>query len=171
MNEDVSRRAFGVAGGGALAAMALAGTASAQEKADDGVKTEFLFDVVGELEDPIEMGELPEGARRIYYMKGGTVEGPRIKATVLPGGGDWFRTRGDGVGLLDVRVVIKTDDDALIYITYRGMVHQNADGLYFRTTPWFETSSEKYAWLNKVMAIGIGVPSPGKITYKVYAIK
>jgi hypothetical protein len=41
---------------------------------------------------------------------------------------------------------------------------------YFRTAPLFETSASKYAWLNHVLAVGIGNLSPGKVGYTVYAI-
>ena len=110
---------------------------------------------------------MPDGGRQIFYAKGGTVNGPRIKAKVLPGGGDWFRRRSDGVGILDVRATMETDDGALVYVQYKGMVR----GEYFRVVPWFETASEKYAWMNKLIAVGIRQPSdPGQIRYKVYEI-
>jgi len=41
---------------------------------------------------------------------------------------------------------------------------------YFRTTPVFETASEKYGWLNRIVAVGIGRMTPTGVGYKVYAI-
>jgi len=41
---------------------------------------------------------------------------------------------------------------------------------YFRVTPILETASEKYGWLNRVIAVGIGRVTPTGVTYKVYAI-
>ena len=41
---------------------------------------------------------------------------------------------------------------------------------YFRTTPVFETSSEKYGWLNRIVAVGVGKLGKNKVTYKVYKI-
>ena len=42
---------------------------------------------------------------------------------------------------------------------------------YFRTNPVFETSSPKYAWLNHTIAVGVGRFLPGKVAYRVFAIK
>jgi hypothetical protein len=42
---------------------------------------------------------------------------------------------------------------------------------YFRTTPFFETASEKYAWLNKLVAVGVGRRTRTGVVYSVYAIK
>ena len=41
---------------------------------------------------------------------------------------------------------------------------------YFRTTPVFETSSEKYGWLNRIVAVGVGKLGKNKVMYKVYMI-
>jgi Protein of unknown function (DUF3237) len=32
----------------------------------------------------------------------------------------------------------------------------DAQSYYFRTSPMFETASDRYGWLNRVVAIGIG---------------
>jgi hypothetical protein len=80
----------------------------------------------------------------------------------------WLLVRRDGAGQLDVRITIKTDDEALIYMRYEGILAGEAlprvlggeavppAEYYFRTTPYFETSSQKYAWLNKIVAVGVG---------------
>jgi hypothetical protein len=41
---------------------------------------------------------------------------------------------------------------------------------YFRTAPLFETASERYGWLNRVLGIGIGRRTLGKVSYTVYSI-
>ena len=40
--------------------------------------------------------------------------------------GDWLLLRADGAGQLDVRITIKTDDEALIYMRYEGIVAGDA---------------------------------------------
>jgi hypothetical protein len=40
---------------------------------------------------------------------------------VLPDGGDWLLMRPDGVLEQDVRITLKTDDGAFIYVRYAGM--------------------------------------------------
>jgi hypothetical protein len=150
------------------------------------VKTEFLFDLKAEFDwiGALDMGTTPNGSRRFFYVKGGVIEGPRIKGVVLPGGGDWPTTHADKSTILDVRIIAHTDDGAVIYVYYRGVSTLRLDTLgrilkgetvdpseyYFRITPVFETASEKYGWLNRIVAVGIGQVIPSGIAYKVYGI-
>ena len=58
---------------------------------------------------------------RIAEVSGGSVIGERLNGTVKGNAAaDWMRTSKDGIASLDVRVVVETDDGALIYITYEG---------------------------------------------------
>jgi hypothetical protein len=52
---------------------------------------------------------------------GGTFSGPKLKGQVLSGGGDWLLFRKDGAAQLDVRSTLRTEDGALIYVSYRGI--------------------------------------------------
>lgn len=167
MNPDLSRREILTAGGVTLAA-ALASPAVQAAETEDGLKSQVLFNMTATLEAPQQIGATHEGNRSIFYATGGTIDGPKVKGTVLPGGGDWFRMRDDGVGELDVRATFKTDDGALVYSHYKGVLNP-ATG-YFRTTPRFETSSEKYQWLTKLVAIGVGTAGQGSVSYTVYQI-
>jgi hypothetical protein len=111
------------------------------------------------------------GARRIVPVTGGTFAGPKLKGTALPGGADWMLARPDGVNELNVRVTLRTDDEQLIYVTYRGLLFTPKGGeQYWRTTPIFETASPKYDWLTKIIAVGVGKTVPGKAAYSVYQI-
>ena len=72
-------------------------------------------------------------------------------------GADWLRVMPGGNLRTDIRATIKTDDGALIYITYNGILShtpQSFDRLmkgetltakdhYFVTAPTLETASEK----------------------------
>ena len=111
------------------------------------------------------------GTRRIVPVTGGTFEGPKLKGAALGGGADWILVRPDGVNELNVRVTLKTDDEQLIYITYRGLMFTPKGGeLYWRTTPIFETGAAKYDWLTKIIAVGVGKTVPGKAAYSIYQI-
>ena len=146
--------------------------------------SEFLYEVSVDLETPQNVGATPHGNRQIFYVKGGTFEGPKLKGEVLPGGGDWFMFRPDGAGELDVRATVRTDDGHLIYTYYRGILNAPPEVLqrvaageavdpseyYFRTTPVFETASEKYGWLNRIVAVGVGRVKPNWVGYTVYAV-
>lgn len=148
------------------------------------LKAEFLCDVSVHLERPHVIGSTPHGMRQIFYVKGGTVEGPKVKGEALPGGGDWLLIRPDGAGELDVRATLRTDDGDLIYTYYHGIINASPEVVarvqrgetvdpseyYFRTAPFYETASEKYGWLNRVVAVGIGRLAPNWVGYKVYAI-
>ena len=130
-----------------------------------------LFEMSATLERFDDLGMTPQGHRMMAVVGqgGGSIDGTRLRGQVLNGsGGDWFLIRPDGAGQLDVRITIRTDDDALIYMRYEGIVA--GEGLprvlggetvaptdyYFRTTPYFETSSPKYDWLNRIVAVGVG---------------
>ena len=150
------------------------------------VKTEFLCDLTAELDRAtmVNVGATPQGIRQIVYVTGGSIEGPKLKGVVLPGGGDWLIIRPDGAVVLDVRAACRTDDGDIIYCWYRGISVVSAEvrermqkgeavdpsEYYFRTTPVFETASEKYDWLNRIVAVGIGRMTPTGVGYKVYAI-
>lgn len=130
------------------------------------------------------IGDTPNGARRIGLVGGGTFEGARLNGSILPGGADWIMARPDGSTTLDVRLVLQTDDGALIGMTYRGMRHGPAEVMakvnagafvdpslyYFRTAVFFETASEKYDWLNRAIAIGTGSRPPEGPVYDVFEV-
>lgn len=147
--------------------MVTAGKAWSQESTDERneLQSEFLMDFVIDTEAAQSIGE-----RRIVPIVGGRFEGPGLKGTVLNVGADWIKTRADGVSELDVRVTLKTDDDALIYMSYTGILSRSEAGNYWRVVPKFETDSEKYAYLNSIIAIGIGKRIDGKTAYSIYKI-
>ena len=166
--ETMTRRTFAATTAVALGGFALAADVAAQ---DDGMtlKSEFLFDVAFDVATPLALG-----TRQIVPVTGGTFSGPRLKGTALGGGGDWIVRRPDGVSVLNVRATLKTDDDQLIYMTYDGVLYtppgSKPGETYWRTTPRFETGSQKYEWLTRIVAVGVGRPVPGKAAYRVFQI-
>jgi hypothetical protein len=67
------------------------------------------------------VGATPGGYRRIGVVPGGSFEGERLSGEVLDGGNDWQTVRPDGATTLNVRVVLKTNDEAVIGMTYRAI--------------------------------------------------
>lgn len=130
------------------------------------------------------IGATPNGNRRVGLVAGGTFEGPKLKGTVLPGGADWIIARPDASTTLDVRIVLETDDGALIGMTYRGMRHGPEDVMakvnsgefvdpslyYFRTAVSFETAAPRYDWLNRIIAIGTGSRPPEGPVYDIFEV-
>jgi len=100
------------------------------------------------------IGSTPRGKREIYPIIGGTFEGERLRGTVLPGGADWTVTRPDGATELDLRITLLTDDGALVDLTFTGL--RDDAHSYFHTLPRFETAAPKYAFLNRLLAVGTG---------------
>lgn len=71
---------------------------------------------------------------------------------------------------LDVQLTLETEDVAHIPVTCHGMGVRQADGpVQVHSAELFETGDERYAWLNRVLAIGIGRTVKGGVTYDVYA--
>lgn len=145
---------------------------------------ELLYDISMDVEVH-DVGPTPAGHRRIVVVRGGRFAGPRLNGEVLPGGGDWVLERGDGSRRLDVRITLRTDDGHLIYAAYGGVFRGAPDVMrrilagepvepseyYFRVVPLFETASERYAWLNGIVAIAVGRRSPTQVAYTVYAVR
>jgi hypothetical protein len=70
-------------------------------------------------------------------------------------GGDWALTdanNANGSLTVDVRQTFKTDDGAIIQVFETGQLQP--DGRAF-VRLGFETGTEKYYWLNSVVALGI----------------
>ena len=134
------------------------------------VRTRLLFVMRLEVRPLQIVGVTPGAYRRVGVVPSGVFEGERLSGQVLDGGADWQNVRSDGSTTLDVRLVLKTFDDALISMIYRGLRHGAPDVIarvekgeavdpadyYFRIAPFFETAAPRYGWLNNVVAIGIG---------------
>jgi hypothetical protein len=144
---------------------------------------EQLYDMHVDLEAPQVIGQTPMGMRQVFIVKGGTFEGPKLKGTILPGGGDWATIRPDGALQLDVRATVRTDDGAMIYAYYSGYIHPVATAMraaagedvllgeyYFYTAPVFQTGAPQYDWLNRTVAIGRGKVVRSGVEYRVWAV-
>jgi Protein of unknown function (DUF3237) len=144
---------------------------------------EHLCDFRVDLE-PYKLIGTPIGARMVFVVRGGRVEGERLNGEVLPGSADWLHVGDDSIGRVDVRAMVRTDDEAMIYYTARGVIKIPPDGLqrleagerlpfeesYVRTTPRFETSDERYTWLNELVIVGQNELSKNHIDYRMYRV-
>jgi hypothetical protein len=134
------------------------------------VRTRPLFVMRLSVQPLQVVGPAPGSMRRIGVITGGVVEGERISGEVLDGGSDWQTVRSDGAVTLDVRLVLKTSDQAMIAMVYRGVRHGPSDVLaridrgeavdpasyYFRIAASFETAAPRYDWVNRLLAVGVG---------------
>jgi hypothetical protein len=85
--------------------------------------------------------------------------------------GDWITNRPDGTYRLDVRMTLKTEDGAVILVTYNGIGQTTNAGASLRIAPLFETGDPRYAWLTRLQAVGVGERVGTTVTYDIYAIK
>lgn len=126
----------------------------------------------------LTVGAGPAGGRSVGHLRAVTIEGERIRATLAsPAAADWMVLNG-AVGVIDVRMTLRTDDGAIIHVTYGGRLDlaNRADGLFAYVAPVFETGDERYAWLNAVQAVGKGKLTVGeggatRIDYAFYQVR
>ena len=129
------------------------------------------------------IGKTPAGLRRIAPVTGGTFVGERLNGIVLPGA-DWVINRPDGVMMIDVRLLLKTDDGAMIYLSYKGRFLAEPAAMArfgkgealdpseysLATMAKFECGDEQYMWLNNVVAVGTGQRTATGPIYDIFEI-
>lgn len=146
---------------------------------------EFAFEVRAEVADPLVVGELPNGTRRIIDILGGTVEGPGISGKILPGGADWqMIRREDGFTDVDARYTIETDSGSIIYVQNIGIRHAPPDvmrrlnagetvdqsEIYFRAVPKFETGDPDLEWLMRSIFVCTGERYPNGVIIRFFRL-
>ena len=148
------------------------------------MKLAHLFQLKATVDAPTLIGPTPIGTRQIFAVSGGTFEGERLSGVVLPPGGEWLLDAGDGFGQVDVRLMLRTNDDAPIYMRYSGLMDFNetvqgklaaGQSTEFGDNPFlthvrFECDDERYAWLTRVIAVGEGRMHPDCVEYAIYEL-
>jgi len=137
------------------------------------------------LGEPLDLGEVSQGHRRIVPQIGGTFEGPDVRGKLLTGASaDWQIVLPDGTVLGDIRYTLQTDDGALLYVQSRGVRHGGAEVLArlargedvdaseytFRTSTQIETASARLDWLNKGVFISVAGRRTGGVIYETYLV-
>lgn len=132
---------------------------------------------------PHLLGKTLVGERRVVPILSGTFEG-RLSAEVVPGGADWQFVSQDGTNYLEARYLLKTPEGVLILVRNRGIRHASPDILaqlysgtivdpakyYFRSTPTFETGDDRYAWLNRIVAVCSGARTADSVLLDFYEV-
>ena len=122
------------------------------------------------LGEPLDLGDIVQGHRRIVPLTGGTFIGPEISGTLVPGASaDWQTVLPDGTALGDIRYTLRTDGGDLLYVQSRGVRHGPAEVLArlgrgedvdpseytFRAATQIETAAPELDWLNKGIFISV----------------
>jgi Protein of unknown function (DUF3237) len=145
----------------------------------------FAFELRAKVGEPVEIGQIPHGRRRIVPIQGGTVRGPMLNAAVVPGSGsDWQLIQPDGFSELDTRYTLQTEKGQLVYVQNAGIRHAAPDVMkkllagqtvdpqlvYFRTVPKFETSVPELQWLTRSIFVGVGERFPTEVVVRFYRL-
>ncbi len=135
--------------------------------------------------EPLDLGDIAQGRRRIVPLTGGTFTGPDLNGKLLPGSSaDWQIVLPDGTALGDIRYTLRTDDGILLYVQSRGVRHGSADVLArlargedvdareytFRTSTKIETAPPGLEWLNNGVFISVGARQRGGVIYETYLV-
>lgn len=134
------------------------------------IRTRHLFAFRLKIREMILIGPATGVTRRIGIIAGGVFEGERLRGEILDSGNDFQTLRTDTVTNVDVRMILRTDDNALIAARYTGVRADSpdvvqrlskgmpvaADEYYLRISALFETSAPKYEWLNTIVSVGAG---------------
>jgi len=143
-----------------------------------------IYRLEAALGEPVDVGDVSPGRRRIVPLTGGTFWGPELNGKLLPGASaDWQIVLRDGTALGDIRYTLQTDD-ALLYVQSRGVRHGSPEVLErlgrgedvdaseytFRTSTRIETAARELDWLNRGVFVGVGGRRPGGVIYETYLV-
>jgi hypothetical protein len=144
-----------------------------------------LFELAQELVVPDEVTDSPLGAVRYVNIASGTFTGRRLKGKVVPGGSYSVRLRADSTAEIEARTTLMARGGHVIFMQYRGLLHAEppifmrlrAGDSSVKPTAYtycvsatFETGSEKYAWLNRILAAGTGLRTANGVTYQLHEL-
>ena len=121
----------------------------------------------------------------VINVTGGRFEGEGLNGSVVGPSGDWIRLQENGNWKIDARLALKSDDGDTLFCYYGGVVGMTealearaaageiipGSDLYLRAAPNFETSSNKYGWLNDILAIGkVTRFGGGNLNYDIFQV-
>ena len=135
--------------------------------------------------EPLDLGDLARGRRRIVPLTSGTFAGPELNGTLIPGSSaDWQVVLPDGTALGDIRYTLQTNGGDLLYVQSHGVRHGSAEVLErlargedvdateytVRTSTRIEAAAPDLDWLNRGVFISVGGREPGGVIYETYLV-
>ena len=144
-----------------------------------------VYRLEASLGQPLDLGEIAQGHRRVVPLTGGTFTGPEINGTLLSGASaDWQIVLPDGTALGDIRYTLQTEGGDLLYVQSRSIRHGSQEVLArlargedveaseytFRASTQIETGGADLDWLDKGVFISVGGRQPGGVIYETYLV-
>lgn len=160
------RTALAAVPGLAAAVAAPSSAAAAPRGVFDQIELEFVMNLVVTCSTPEKVGPIEDSkdGKRDYNWPiiGGKFEGPEIRGTVVPGGGDFPVTRPDGVSIINALYRLKTDDGTTIIIHNKGLHYPPSRGKpeRYRLASEFTAPVGNYDFLNRALFLSTLVDVP-----------
>jgi len=162
-----------------------ASTGAVAEPSAPAPTLEYAFTVKAELLPPVEQGEIDGKRKRFIAITGGSVDGPKFKGKVLPGGGDWQAIAPGGLTEVYARYSLQADDGTVVTVTNPGVrtaspevIERLAKGedvdpslYYFRTTPSFDVKPGAHEWMRRMAFVARGIRKPDHVLIDFYIVR
>jgi len=124
----------------------------------------LLLEAEVRLDNVYDVGRTPYGQRQVAVTQEGTMKGPRITGTVLPGGLDFDLGLSNGVREVEQVLVLQTSDNGYVIMRNAGT---GISGNDVRVVYDFEApAAGQYAWLNTGKYVGRRTIDAAKKTMK-----
>jgi len=147
----------------------------------------LTLEVRAQVAEPIDLGTVLGGRRRMVPITGGTFHGfgeLQIEGRVASGGADWQLIQNDGLTEADARYLLQTSEGKTIGVRNRGLRHAPADVMrrllagervdpalvYFKSTPVFETSAPELQMLVRSIFVGVGARYPDEVVLRFWKV-
>jgi Protein of unknown function (DUF3237) len=144
----------------------------------------YAFSMRATLAPPVEQGEIDGKRKRFIAVTGGEIYGPRLRGTVLSGGGDWQAIGPNGLTEVMARYSIRAADGTVIGVTNAGVrtasvdvIEQLAAGkdvdpglYYFRTSPTFDVRAGPHEWMRRMLFVARGIRKPDHVIIDFYTV-
>lgn len=146
---------------------------------------DYAFTAIVNVAPAVEQGPIDGGRKRFIAITGGSVQGPMLSGTVLPGGGDWQTILPGGLTKVEAHYFLKAADGTIIEVSNPGVRTGSTDVIerlakgedvdpsayYFRTTPHFEVEGGRYDWLRRNAFVARGVRRPSHVEIDFYVVR
>jgi hypothetical protein len=145
------------------------------------IQTRYVFTITALIGAVTTAGEIGHGVRRIIPITGGEVRGD-VNGKVLAFGADFQIVRPNE--LIELEAKYAFDDGAVVYVENKGIRFGPVELLqklkrnepvdpaliYCRTTPKFETGSEKYRWLMERLFVASVARHGDRVVIEVFQV-